>query len=50
MILQGCGTGGTCLEYLRTTIEHLDDLGIAEGRLHRLLRLVEKELEGRAGR
>lgn len=49
LILQGCGTGGTCLEYLRTTIEHLDDLGIAEGRLHRLLRLVEKEVEGRAG-
>jgi len=55
LILQGCGTGGTCLEYLRTTVEHLDDLGIAEGRLHRLLRLAEKEvaekeLAARAGR
>ncbi len=44
LILQGCGTGGTCLEYLRTTVEHLDDLGIAEGRLHRLLQLAEKEV------
>ena len=50
LILQGCGKQGTCLEYLRTTIEHLDDLGIVEGRLHRLLKLAEKELQGRDGR
>ncbi len=49
LILQGCGTGGTCLEYLRTTVEHLDELGIVEGRLHKVLRLAEKELAKRPG-
>jgi len=50
LILQGCGKQGTCLDYLRTTIEHLDDLGIVDGRLHRLLKRAEREMAGRAGR
>jgi cation transport protein ChaC len=45
LILQGCGTGGQCLEYLQTTIRHLDELGIAEGRLHRITQLAERALE-----
>jgi cation transport protein ChaC len=40
-IAQGIGTMGTNLEYLRSTVAHLDELGIAEGSLHRLLRIVE---------
>lgn len=42
LVLQGCGTGGQCLDYLKTTIRHLDELGIAEGRLHRITRLAEE--------
>ena len=43
LILQGHGIAGTNLEYIENTVRHLDELGIAEGFLHRLLRLVEKK-------
>ena len=40
--LQGRGKGGKCLDYLRNTIRHLDDLGIPDGPLHRLVKLAEE--------
>ena len=42
LILQGCGKGGHCLDYLQSTIRHLDELGIPDGPLHRLVKLAEK--------
>ena len=41
LILQGRGAAGTNREYLENTVRHLDELGIADGALHELLRLVE---------
>jgi cation transport protein ChaC len=41
LILQGEGKGGTCLEYLRNTVEHLEALDMHDRALHRLLRQVE---------
>jgi cation transport protein ChaC len=40
-IRQGIGSAGTNIEYLENTVRHLDELGIAEGPLHALRRLVE---------
>ena len=42
-ILQGHGVAGSNLEYIENTVRHLDELGIADGALHRLLRVVEKK-------
>ena len=41
LILQGRGKGGDCLDYLQNTIRHLDELGIPDGPLHRLVKLAE---------
>jgi cation transport protein ChaC len=41
-ILQGVGTMGSNLDYLRQTVAHLDELGIVDGPLHRLLRIAEE--------
>ena len=41
LILQGEGKGGTCLEYLRNTVQHLEALDMHDHALHRLLREVE---------
>ncbi len=41
-ILQGHGKAGSNLEYIENTVRHLDELGIADGALHRLLRVVER--------
>jgi cation transport protein ChaC len=41
LVRQGCGACGTALDYLRNVIRHLDDLGIAEGPLHRVLKAAE---------
>jgi cation transport protein ChaC len=41
LILQGEGKGGTCLEYLRNTVQHLEALDMHDRALHRLLREVE---------
>jgi cation transport protein ChaC len=43
LILQGVGSAGSNLDYIENTVRHLDELGIAEGALHRLLRAVEKK-------
>lgn len=40
LILQGRGKIGTCLEYVRSLVRHLDEIGIPDGPLHRLLRLA----------
>ena len=42
LIHQGRGKGGACLDYLQNTIRHLDDLGIVDGPLHRIVRLAEE--------
>ena len=39
------GVSGSNLDYLVNTVRHLDELGIAEGPLHRLLRLVKRKAE-----
>jgi cation transport protein ChaC len=41
LVRQGGGARGTALDYLRNVIRHLDDLGIAEGPLHRVLKAAE---------
>ncbi|RDD61906.1 gamma-glutamylcyclotransferase [Ferruginivarius sediminum] len=41
LILQGRGKGGTCLEYLRNTVHHLEALDMHDRALHRLLAYVE---------
>ena len=41
MIRHGHGVSGSNRDYLIQTVRHLDELGIADGPLHRLLRLVE---------
>ena len=41
-ILQGRGKMGTCLDYVQNLVHHLDELGIADGPLHRLVRQAEE--------
>lgn len=41
LIRQGVGPSGTARDYLANTVEHLDDLGIADSHLHRLLDWVD---------
>lgn len=41
LIEQGVGKGGHNREYLANTVRHLDELGISDGPLHRLLTLLE---------
>jgi glutathione-specific gamma-glutamylcyclotransferase len=43
MIRRGVGTAGSNIDYLANTVRHLDELGIADGPLHRLLRQVKAE-------
>jgi glutathione-specific gamma-glutamylcyclotransferase len=42
LIRQGIGPSGKCIDYLAETIAHMDELGIADGPLHRLLEAVQK--------
>jgi len=37
------GRLGRCCDYLRNTVQHLDALGVADGPMHRLHALVERE-------
>jgi cation transport protein ChaC len=48
LILQGEGKGGTCLDYLRNTVHHLEALDMHDRALHRLLRHVERRCGGAA--
>lgn len=41
LVAQGQGHSGTALDYLRNVVAHLDDFGIVEGPLHRLLARAE---------
>jgi glutathione-specific gamma-glutamylcyclotransferase len=41
-ILWGVGTKGTNVAYLENTVRHLDELGVADGPLHDVLRLVRE--------
>jgi cation transport protein ChaC len=41
LINQGIGLGGHNRDYLANTVRHLDELGINDGPLHRLLALIE---------
>lgn len=47
LICQGTGKGGACLDYLQNTIRHLDELGIPDGPLHRLVKMAEEAAESR---
>lgn len=40
LIRRGMGSGGSNIDYLRNTIQHLDDLGIKDGPLHALEKCV----------
>ena len=42
LILQGWGKMGTCLDYVQNLVYHLDELNIADGPLHRLVRQAEE--------
>ena len=42
IIARASGNAGTNFEYLKNTVDHLDELGIADGPLHDLLRRVER--------
>jgi cation transport protein ChaC len=41
VIRHGVGVSGNNPDYLRSTVEHLDELGIADGPIHRLLQEVD---------
>jgi cation transport protein ChaC len=41
LVRQGKGTSGACADYLANTVRHLDALGIKDGPLHELMRMVE---------
>lgn len=42
LVLQGVGPRGTALDYLQQTVAHLDEFGIGDGPLHRILRAALK--------
>lgn len=42
MISKACGLAGQNIDYLRNTVEHLDDIGLKESRLHRILRRIDQ--------
>lgn len=42
LILQGRGERGTCLDYLRNTVAHLDELGVPDPHLATLLHAAER--------
>jgi len=44
LILQGHGERGACVDYLFNTVDHLDEMGLAEGPLHRLRDAVKERL------
>jgi cation transport protein ChaC len=45
IIAGGRGSSGSNIDYLESTVRHLDELGIRESGLHRLLRRVGHEVE-----
>ena len=49
LVVQGVGASGTALDYLRKVVVHLDDFGIADCPLHRVLELAETMSVNRHG-
>ncbi len=49
LIAQGMGVGGSNRDYLESTVNHLDELGITDGPLHQLHALVRGMAEVQAG-
>ncbi len=43
LVATGAGPRGTSLDYLQNTVFHLDQLGIVDGPLHRILELAENK-------
>ncbi|MBT3700738.1 MAG: gamma-glutamylcyclotransferase [Alphaproteobacteria bacterium] len=43
LIRNGIGPSGKCVDYFAETIAHMDELGIADGPLHKLLAAVQKK-------
>ena len=43
LVLQGKGKVGHCLEYIRNTLDHLEEMGIHDRALHRIVRQAEHE-------
>lgn len=46
MICRASGSAGRNIDYLRNTVEHLDDIGLKESRLHRILRKIDQACTG----
>ncbi len=42
LVLQGRGSGGPCTDYVATTVQHLEALGLADGLLKRTLWAVKR--------
>ncbi len=49
LIAQGTGVGGSNRDYLESTVNHLDELGITDGPLHQLHAMVRGMAEGKIG-
>ncbi len=47
LVLGGRGIGGTCLDYVRETVRHMEELGVADTALHRVLAAAEKAAKKR---
>ncbi len=47
LVVKGRGLEGSGLDYLRNTIAHLDEMGIRDGPLHRILALAEAKARKR---
>jgi cation transport protein ChaC len=44
LIRQGVGVSGPGIEYLRNTVHHMEALGLATGKLKRVLEMVDRQL------
>ena len=49
LVAQGAGAYGTALDYLRNVVRHLDEFGIDDCPLHRVLRLAEAKAASARG-
>ncbi len=47
LVLAGRGIGGTCLDYVRETVRHMEELGVADTALHRVLAASERAVKTR---
>ncbi|MEQ8665541.1 MAG: gamma-glutamylcyclotransferase [Rhodospirillales bacterium] len=47
LVAQGNGPAGACIEYVRSTLDHLRELGVKDHRLGRVLELAEAEASKR---